>query len=351
MKIMDLNERKRRILAAIIETYIETADPVGSKAVAELSGLGVSSATIRNEMAELEELGWLEQPHTSAGRVPSAQGYRAYVDYLMRRHRLTDLDLMRTNAFLHSRVSELERMLDEAGRIISELTGYPSLTMRPQLRGSAIRRIDLLPVDRHQFVLLLVTTDGMVKNRICRTWAPIEPALLQEVSSLVDRRLCGLPLTGISPAVVEELHRALDDFSFVLEPVLQTIREAAESFETPEVVLDGEQRLFDLPEYRDLDKTRDFLTFLQDQGARRQVLSPAQGHDGITITIGSEHPLEELRESSVIMGNYKLGDRPVGIIAVIGPTRMHYNRVFSQIEYFTQGLNHLLSQLVGPKEE
>ena len=351
MELWELSERKRSILAAIIESYIDTADPVGSKTVAKRAGLGVSSATIRNEMAELEELGWLEQPHTSAGRVPSARGYRAYVDYLMHRHQLTEQEMARTNAFLHSRIAELEQIIERAGQLISDLSGYPSLTTTPKLQGSTIRRIELLAVDRHQFVLILVTSDGLVKNRLCRTWAPIPAEVLQEISSRLDRMLAGEPLSGLPRDTVEELIRALDGYSFVLEPVLQCIAEAARELEVPGVLLDGAQLLLSLPEYRDLDKTRGFLTFLQDEDMRREVLSPAEGQEGITVTIGGEHPLKQLQESSVIMGNYKLGDRSVGVIAIIGPTRMKYNRVLSQLEYFTTGLNRLLAQLFDEESQ
>ena len=168
MEIMDLSERKRKILSAIIENYIDTAEPVGSKAIAQTTGLGVSSATIRNEMAELEEMGWLEQPHTSAGRIPSSRGYRAYVDYLMQRYRVNESEMARTNAFLQSRIAELERIITEAGKLISELSGYPSLSMTSRLRGTLIERIELMPVDSYQFVLILVMSDGSVKNRLCR---------------------------------------------------------------------------------------------------------------------------------------------------------------------------------------
>ena len=351
MEIMDLSERKRKILAAIIESYIDTAEPVGSKAVAAAAGLGVSSATIRNEMAELELMGWLEQPHTSAGRIPSSRGYRAYVDYLMKRYLVSETEMVRTDAFLESRISELERIITEAGRLISELSGYPSLTMAPRLTGSIISRIELMPVDSYQFVLILVTTDGMVKNRLCRVRQPLPIHLFQEISELLTNRLRDVALAEVSVRQIALLQRALGEFDFVLEPVLQVIREAALSIESPEVILGGEGKLLEQPEYRDLDKTREFLEYLQDNEVRRQVLSPAEGHEGITVTIGSEHPLDNLRDTSVVMGNYMLGTRPIGIIAILGPTRMDYRRVLGQFEYFTNGLNKLLQELYGGQED
>lgn len=345
MEIMDLSERKRKILSAIIENYIDTAEPVGSKAIAQTTGLGVSSATIRNEMAELEEMGWLEQPHTSAGRIPSSRGYRAYVDYLMQRYRVNESEMARTNAFLQSRIAELERIITEAGKLISELSGYPSLSMTSRLRGTLIERIELMPVDSYQFVLILVMSDGTVKNRLCRARLPLPSDLLREISDLLTRNLHATALSEVSVHQIALLQHALGEYDFVLQPVLQVIREAAMYAENPEVILGGEGRLLEQPEFHDLDKTREFLDFLQDNESRRQVLSPAEGHEGITITIGQEHPLQELRDSSVIMGNYMLGGRPIGMIAIFGPTRMNYRRVLGQFEYFTNGLNKLLQEL------
>lgn len=342
---MELSERKKQILRAVVENYIQTAEPVGSKAIVASAGLKVSSATIRNEMAELEEMGWLEQPHTSAGRIPSSRGYRAYVDYLMQRYRVSEVEMARTNAFLQSRIAELERIIAEAGKLISELSGYPSLTMTPRLQGTVIERIDLMPVDGYQFVLILVTSDGLVKNRLCRTRLPLPFDLLREISDLLTSRLRDTALSEVSVHQIALLQHALGEYDFVLQPVLQVIHEAAISMENPEVILGGEGRLLEQPEFHDLDKTREFLDFLQDNEARRLVLLPAQGHEGITVTIGQEHPLDQLRDSSVVMGNYMLGDRPVGVIAILGPTRMDYRRVLGQFEYFTNGLNKLLQEL------
>ncbi|MBQ2697317.1 MAG: heat-inducible transcription repressor HrcA [Clostridia bacterium] len=351
MEIYDLSERKRRILAAIIESYIDTAEPVGSKALAEAAGLGVSSATIRNEMAELKELGWLEQPHTSAGSVPSSRGYRAYVDYLMQRYHVSEQESKRTQAFLESRVAELERLIAEAGKLISELSGYPSLTMTPKRSGVAIRHINLVPVDPYQFVLVLVTSEGTVKNNLCRTRQPLPTELLYEITELLNRRLAGVELSQVSVMEIAQLRRSLGEFEFVLQPVLQIIHEAAMAMENPEVILGGEGRLLEQPEFRDIGRMKEFLDFLQDNEARRQVLSPAEGHEGITVTIGQEHPLEQLRDSSVIMGNYRIGDRPVGVIAILGPTRRDYPRVLGQFEYFTNGLNRLLQELFEPPDQ
>jgi len=345
MMLKELSDRQKRILSIIVESYIGSAEPVGSRTVADETGLGLSSATIRNEMAELEEKGWLEQPHTSAGRIPTVQGYRAYVDTMMRRYHLTQSELSRTAAFLRSHIIELEGMILEAGRIVSELSGYPTLAMSPRFTGSVLSCIDLIYVNRNQFVLVLVTAGGVIKSRVCYSEEQIVPEALSSVAARVERVLLGHPIRSIPPHIVASLVAELGEHEHLLALLLESINEVAKELECPSVAFEGGERLLNYPEYRDVDKTKDFLAFLKDTEMRRQVLSPAEGRGGITVTIGKEHPLDQLRESSVVMGNYKIGGRSAGVIAVIGPTRMEYSRVLGQLEYFVKELDQLLAHL------
>lgn len=342
---MNPSERKKRILAAVIESYVRTAEPVGSKTLADKAGLGVSSATIRNEMAELETLGWLLQPHTSAGRVPSSLGYRAYVNELMGRYRLSEAEKEQAHSLSHAHVTEMSRLLTEAGRVISDLTGYPSVVVTPRMNVGSLRKIDLITIDADRVVLVLVTSAGIVKNRLMCTDQPIPYYVLAKLENVICQQLTDLPISEVSLAQLAQLEDSLGGYRPLLAPIIRSLREMLNELWAREVIVSGESRLLSLPEYQNTDKARELLALLHDKDRILRVLCPETDYSGIRLTIGGEHPYEELRETSVITGSYSLGGRPVGVISVLGPTRMNYRRVLSQFEYFLGELGVILGRM------
>ena len=205
---MELTERKKRILRVVIENYIETAEPVGSKTIAESSGLDISSATIRNEMADLEELGYLEQPHTSAGRIPSPKGYRLYVNELMDDYRLSIQETQRINQALHLKMAELDRVIDQAGRIVSQLTQYPAFALSSGMERVTIRRFDLLMVERSAFIIVVMTDTNVVRNRLVRLPSDLSEPQLQLLNTLLNTTFTGLTLEQITPELMRVAQHA-----------------------------------------------------------------------------------------------------------------------------------------------
>lgn len=341
---MDISERKKKILQAIVDAYIETAEPVGSKNLAARSGLPLSSATFRNEMAELKEYGLLEQPHTSAGSIPSQLGFRTYVDTLMENYRLSLAEMQRMNSLMQRRISELEQFLAQASRAISEMTHYTAVTSTPLADGAKIRRVELLPVDPRSFVLVMVLQSGIIKNKICRTDVPVPGEALARFSALLNERITGIPLELIRLSTILDIQNEMGEYRDIVSPILAYIGETMRELPEPEVMVEGEEKLFDFPEFRDIDAARTMFSFLQDKNELRRLIEPAMRESGVSIRIGSENKPVQMKNSSIVLGNYKVGGRVVGAIGIIGPVRMDYKKVVSQIEYFTSQITKLLEE-------
>ncbi len=340
---MELSERKKQILHALIETYIQTAEPVGSKAILENYQMPFSSATIRNEMAELTELGYLEQPHTSAGRVPTDLGYRTYVTSLMGRYSLSKREKSRIDEGLSMRITELEQALANANRIISELTAYTSLALTPHFNTNYIKRLEMLYVDRHTFLLVVMTSNGLIKNRVCRLNVEIDPDTLGRIAAILQRRLTGVPLDLITLRRISRLEDELMEFRFFLQPILRFVEQTLSEIDQTEVFTEGVGNILDFPEYRDVSRAKEFFNFLGDKQEIKNMLAPT-ADTGIRIIIGDENPVLSVLQSSLIIGNYRVGEKVVGAIGIIGPTRMDYSKVVGKLDYFTKTLSKLLSE-------
>ena len=244
---MDLTERKKRILRAIIESYIETAEPVGSKAVAANIGIEVSSATIRNEMADLESMGLLEKPHTSAGRVPSPLGYRLYVNELMEEHKLSIQETQRINQALRMKMRELDRVLTEAGRVVSQLTNYPAFALSSGSGRVTIRRFDLLMVERNAFIIVVMTDTNIVRNRLMRLPSDLTEAQLQMLNTLLNTTFTGLSLEEITPELMRVAQHAAGEAYGLISLVVSFAIEVLEALEQRTVHTSGITHLLELP--------------------------------------------------------------------------------------------------------
>ena len=253
---MDLTERKKRILRAIIESYIQSAEPVGSKAIAASIDMEVSSATIRNEMADLEAMGLLEKPHTSAGRIPSPKGYRLYVNELMEEHKLSLQETQRINQALAMRMRELDRVLDQAGRVVSQLTNYPSFALSSGLSRMTIRRFDLLMVERNAFIIVVMTDTDIVRNRLIRLPSDLTEAQLQMLNTLLNTTFTGLTLEEITPELMRVAQHAAGEAYGLISLVVSFAMDVLESLEQRTVHTSGLAHLLELPEYRSLERAQ-----------------------------------------------------------------------------------------------
>ncbi|RHR07332.1 heat-inducible transcription repressor HrcA [Pseudoflavonifractor sp. AF19-9AC] len=347
---MELSDRKKRILRAIVETYIATAEPVGSKAVAERAGLDVSSATIRNEMADLTDLGLLEQPHTSAGRIPSPAGYRLYVNELMDQHQLTLQETERINQALNLKMEELDRVIDRAGKVLSQISDYPVFTMAEAKTRITVKRFDLLMVEENAFIAVVMTDNSVVKNKLIRMPDTLSDTQLQLLSAVLNSSFVGL--------TQEEMEQTLDKMEARTAPAAFELISLVVDFAV-EVLADQSQKkihtsgithLLEHPEYHSLDKAKPLMTYLaEDQEASR--LPVAMSGKNMNILIGPENVSDALKDTSVVMASYDIGDNMRGVIGVVGPTRMDYAKVTARLSYFADSLTRMFGKGELPSGE
>ena len=344
---VELTDRKKQILKVVVEDYVRTAEPVGSKAIAAEMG-GVSSATIRNELSDLTELGYLEQPHTSAGRVPSPKGYRLYVNELMERQRLSIAETERINQSLQMRMEELDRVISQAGRAVSSLMNYPAYVAATGKKQMTARRFELLPVDEHSCIVVMMMGDNRVKSQLLRMQLKVDTELMPTLVNLLNSNF-----TGIS---ADEMNRRLMDVSEQVTPQMflllsQTIAYAADVLQEAgqkEVFTVGTSQLLKLPEFRDADKAHQLMSFLSD--SKENLPVPDEGP--MKILIGPENVSEALQDTSVVVASYDIGNDMRGLIGVVGPTRMDYGTVAARLSGFAEGLTRLFGkQELPPKED
>lgn len=338
---MDLTDRKKRILRAVIESYIQNAEPVGSRAVAEWARLKVSSATIRNEMADLEEQGYLEQPHTSAGRVPSPKGYRLYVNELMEDYKLTLQETQRINQALHIRIKALDRVIDEAGRVVAKLTQYPAFTLAAGSEQTTIRRFDLLLVEQSAFIAVVMTDSNAVRNKLFRLSEDLSESQLQMLGTLLNTGFTGLTLAQLTPELARVSRHAAREAYELIELVVTFGAEVLEEMEQRQVHTAGIVNLLEHPEYQSLEKAQHLMSFLSNEDFKPLLRDCPRATD---ILIGPENVAEALKDSSVVMAAYDLGDGMRGLVGVVGPTRMDYAKISARLSYFARGLAGLVGR-------
>ena len=345
---MELTERKRQILKVVVEDYIHTAEPVGSRTIAARMGGSVSSATIRNELADLVEMGYLEQPHTSAGRVPSPKGYRLYVNELMERQKLSIDETEKINQSLHVKMEELDHLLTQAGRAVSAFVKYPAYITAASRKHVTAKRFDLLPVDEHKCIVVMMMSDNRVRSQLLRMQLKVD---LEQLPTLVT--LLNSHFTAVSP---DEMNQRLMNVAEQVPPQLflllsQVISYAADALDEAgqrEIVTAGARALLKLPEFRDADKAHQLMSFLADSKEKL----PMPEEEPMKILIGPENVSEALQDASVVVASYDIGDDMRGLIGVVGPTRMDYAAVAARLSGFAAGLTRLFEkQELPPKEE
>jgi len=341
-----LSERKKEILRTVVELYVKGAEPVGSKAVAEALGSSVSSATVRSEMSELEASGLLEQPHTSAGRIPSSQGYRVYVNELMKGQNISSDDAEVIDSTLDVHVAEHTRLLDEVGNLTSRLTTYPAYAMASATGIVSIVRYDLIYVDYSTFIVVVLMSNDTVKNKLVHLTTNVQPPMLTKLSAVLNASFTGIPEERITPALITSTERAVGDISGIVAIVAGFSIELLVEAKSVGTRVSGAINLLNHPEYRDVDKAQKVIRYLSDVNELARLPSPDSTGE-IKITIGPENLAEELRDSSVMAIKYDAGSDIQGLIGVVGPTRMDYSKVAAHLSYMAQGLSLLLGGLSG----
>lgn len=339
---MDISERKKQILKTIIDDYISTAEPVGSKSISERWKNAISPATIRNEMSELEHMGLIDKPHTSAGRIPSPYGYRVYVDELMKIHEITKDEMDMLNRALNFKMQEIDRLLTSAGKLISELTNYTAIAVSPRGSKVKIRRIDIISMDCFSFVLVLVTGGGIVKNKLVRTFEPVSDKDAQKLGAVLCKFFADMPLCEISPEHFSKVRSLSDAAAPLLSPVFEFLSDVANEMQQCDVFLLGASRLLRHPEYRDPEKAQLLLDYLSDPENIVKLTNTSPVPDHAVVSIGPENGVEILNDASLVYTSYHGGENANGIIGLIGPTRMDYAKVVAKLNLFVNSLNRLL---------
>jgi len=343
---MVLDNRKRRILQAIIDDYIDTAEPVGSRTIARKHELGLSSATIRNEMADLEEMGYLEQPHTSAGRIPSDKGYRFYVDELMQVKELTDEEIRSIEQAMEVRVSEIGQLIKLASAVMSRFTRYTSMAVTPNMKKSLLKAVQVVPVETGKALVVVVTNTGMVKNFLIKISENMVSEDLIKVSNLLNDRFAGFAVEDIKQSSAKDMGNEIEVPREILLSVIEKVIGCIKQIDAPEVFIDGVTNIFNYPEFRNVTKAREFLSTLDEKENLSKILSSTGSGNDVSVRIGTENILDEIKECSLLTATYSLGNTVIGSLGIIGPTRMEYPRVISSINYIRKKINKEISKLL-----
>ena len=341
-EVMSIDDRKIKILQAIINDYIRTGDPVGSRTIAKNYNLGIGSATIRNEMADLEDMGYLEQPHASAGRIPSSKGYRLYVDKLMDSQRLTvEEDLKIKQYIIDSAMLEVDKIVRQTSALLSELTKLTCVIESPSVKKSFVKSIQLIKVDEYNLVSVFLTDTGLIKNHMLKLNSGVPKIeTLMRINQVINNRLVNLSIEEINLEVINNLKKDLGEYEEIFNAILPVLYETLNATDSSEVFMEGTTNIFNYVEYNDIDKAKEILSLFNDKESIMDLFNP---QDNITISIGDENYKQQAKECSIISAEYSFRDRPIGKIGLIGPRRINYSKVITIMAEVIKELNNMLS--------
>lgn len=332
MADVELDDRKLKILQAIIRNYLETGEPVGSRTISKYADLNLSSATIRNEMADLEELGYIVQPHTSAGRIPSDKGYRLYVDHMMIEK---EREVNEMKEMLLEKEDKIDRLLQQAAKVLATSTNYATMISAPQINGNKLKFIQLTKVDANQILAVIVVEGNVIKNHMLHVSEELSDENILKLNILLNTQLNGLSLNEISLAMISAMKQQAGIYSGIIGDVIDAVAEAIKSDEDPEIYTSGANNIFKYPELADQSNaSRLISTFEEKQELTRLVQERLADEEntGIQVYIGEETPVATMKDCSVITATYDLGEGMKGTIGIIGPKRMDYEKAVSSLQ-------------------
>ena len=338
---MELTDRKKQILRAIVDSYIRTAEPVGSKTISQMPGMDFSPATIRNEMADLTSMGLLEQPHTSAGRIPSPAGYRLYVDELMQDYRLSMDETKTINQAMEVKMQEVDKMISQVGKLVSKMTDLPAYAVTARSASRTVKRFDLILAEAGSFILVVMLSDNQVQNKLIRLPVDVSQEDLRLLSAVLNASLTELPAEQITPELLARISRSAAGAASLVPVIVDYTVELLRQTRS-EVYMTGQAKLLGQPEYHDVEKAQEVLTSLDED-----VISnlPATLSSGKTqILVGPENVAKELKDSSVVITKFDIGDGMQGMIGVVGPTRMDYAKITARLSYFAENLGRMFAK-------
>ena len=345
---MELSERKKKVLRSVVDLYILTAEPVGAKAVCELPDMKYSSATIRNEMAALPDMGYLEQPHTSAGRIPSAAGYRLYVDELMSDHRLSLEETRSISTAIEEKMERLDRMMEQVAKLVSQATDLPAISATSRQGGITVKRYDLIQTGPSGVIAVLMLSTEEVVNKLLRLPVETNDADLKLLSAVLNATMTGIGPEGFTAQLLEKVMGSAGAAAMLVPVIVDFATETLRRQSHGDMAIAGQARLLGLPEYRDVDKAQRVLTSF-DSDALRDLPAVMQDERGTKVLVGPENVAQELKDTSVVMTKFDIGDGLQGMIGVVGPTRMDYARVTARLSYFAESLAKIFNKPEQPQ--
>lgn len=337
-----LTERQKLILSAIVDDYIRSAEPVGSRTISKRGNVAYSPATIRNEMSDLEELGYLEQPHTSAGRIPSNLGYRYYVDHLLQRGNVKPEEMAMLKSVLADRMLQIEQAMQQVASIMSNLTNYTSIVLGPEIFSTSMRHLQLLPLDEHRAVAIIVTNTGHVENKVVSIPEGVPVASIERTVAILNAKLKGVPLYQLKSKLYTEIAAEMRKHVEEFEQLISTIDSALEQDDQQRLYMSGATNMLNQPEFRDVEKVKPFLDLLDQSDLLVQAVTEAG--EGLQVRIGTENTVDAMKDCSLITATYSLHGQPIGVIGVLGPTRMEYGKVIGLLHHFSEDLTDILNK-------
>ncbi len=342
-----LSDRNQEVLQAIVQHYIVTAEPVGSRTLEKTFNLGISSATIRNVMADLEELGLIEQPHTSAGRIPTDKGYRYYVDYLMMIQRLTVDEKECIQDEYQAKINELDRVLRGTSKILSLLSKQTGVVIAPNIVDSRCQNLQLIRLTSKKILMVTVTYAGLVKNNIIYIDKDLSQEILNDFSREINKKIIGVSLGEAKKIIAKELQRKKREFLAMSELARKMISEISLPLEERQLFLDGSTNIIDNPEFHYADKIKKIFTTLYEKKTLIDIMNNCltDSGNGVNVVIGEENPYETMKNCSLVTAIYKIDDKPMGALGIIGPTRMPYDKMVSIVDFTAKFINNLLRKM------
>ena len=351
---MELTDRKKKVLRSVVDLYIRTAEPVGSKAITELPDMNYSSATIRNEMADLTAMGYLEQPHTSAGRVPSAAGYRLYVDELMMDYRLSMDETKSISSAIEEKMQRVDKMVEKVAKLVSQATDLPAISVASRQAGTTVKHFDLILAGGGSVILVVMLSNNEVVNKLINLPVSVTEADLKVLAAVLNATMTSLCAEDFSQDLLDRVMNSAGAAACLVPIVMEFTADTLSRQSSTNMAVAGQMRLLGQPEYRDVNKAQRVLTTL-DEDALANLPAVMQNANGTKVLVGPEHVAQELKDTSVVMTKFDIGDGMQGMIGVVGPTRMDYAKVTARLSYFAESLSKMFAkpeqpQLPQPKD-
>jgi heat-inducible transcriptional repressor len=345
---MEMTDRKKKVLRSIVDLYIRTAEPVGSKAIAQMPDMNYSSATIRNEMADLTTMGYLEQPHTSAGRIPSAAGYRLYVDELMADYRLSMDETRSINSAIEEKMQRVDKLVERVAKLVSQATDLPAISMASRHGQFSVKRFDLIMAGAGSFILVVMLSTDEVVNKLIKLPLNVTENDLKVLSALLNATMVDLSVEEFTPGLMERVMRSAGDAASLVPVIVEFTTSTLRRQLDTNVAVAGHVRLLEQPEFRDVEKAQRMLTTL-DEDAFSNLPAVMSNSNGTQVLVGPENISNELKDTSVVMTKFDIGDGLQGMIGVVGPTRMDYAKVTARLSYFAESLSKMFAKPEQPQ--